>query len=83
MTHWWQPTADGYFRHVPKACILEAVREGVTPEAADNLAKLKKDALAAEAEQRLKGTGWLPAILRVPVMDSATAEPALDALAAE
>ena len=38
--------------------------EGVTPEAAENLAKLKKDALVAEAEQRLAGTGWLPEILR-------------------
>jgi len=67
MTQWWQPTADSYLRHVPKALILDAVREGVTPEAADNLAKLKKDALAAEAEQRLAGTGWLPEILRRPV----------------
>ncbi|MGE0279071.1 MAG: ParB/RepB/Spo0J family partition protein [Rhizobiaceae bacterium] len=84
MTHWWQPTAESYFRHVPKACILEAVRDGVTPEAAENLAKLKKDALAAAAAQRIQGTGWLPAILRAPVMAVAEeAEPALDALAAE
>ncbi len=32
-----------------------------------NLAKLKKDALAARAEERLAGTGWLPPILREPV----------------
>ena len=64
MTQWWQPTAESYLRQVPKAMILEAVREAVTPEAAENLAKLKKDALAAEAEQRLTGTGWLPAMLR-------------------
>jgi ParB family transcriptional regulator, chromosome partitioning protein len=53
----------------------------VTPEAAANLAKLKKDALAAEAEQRLAGTGWLPAILRpaVPVIEELPPE----ALAAE
>jgi ParB family transcriptional regulator, chromosome partitioning protein len=72
MTKWWQPTAQSYFRHVPKACILEVVREGVTPEAADNLANLKKDALAAEAETRLANTGWLPELLRLPV--AATAE---------
>jgi ParB family chromosome partitioning protein len=80
MTQWWQPTAQSYFRHVPKPRILEAVREGVTPEAADNLAKLKKDALAAEAEQRLKGSGWLPAILRAPTPQP---EPDVVAMAAE
>lgn len=68
-------------RHVPKALILEAVKEGVTPEAADNLAKLKKDALAAEAEQRLAGTGWLPAILRSAAPVAAAEE--IEALAAE
>lgn len=80
MTQWWQPTAERYLRHVPKVRILEAVREGVTPEAAENLAKLKKDALAREAEQRLAGTGWLPEILRRPVANDA-ADPV--ALAAE
>lgn len=74
MTQWWQPTAESYFRHVPKASILETVREAVTPEAADNLAKLKKDALAAEAERRLSGTGWLPTILRAPFTGNAETE---------
>ena len=46
------------------------------PEAAENLAQLKKDALAAEAEQRLVGTGWVPAILRTAV-PAPTEEPAL------
>jgi len=79
MTQWWQPTAESYLRHVPKARILETVREAVTPEAAENLAKLKKDALAAEAEQRLASTGWLPEVLRSPV--APTTEP--EAIAAE
>ena len=80
MTQWWQPTAESYLRHIPKARILEVVKEAVTPEAAENLAKLKKDALAREAEQRLAGTGWLPEILRRPV---ANAEHDPVALAAE
>jgi ParB family chromosome partitioning protein len=79
MTQWWQPTAQSYFRHVSKARILDAVREGVTPEAAENLAKLKKDALAAKAEQRLANTGWLPELLRSPI--ATIAEP--EAIAAE
>jgi ParB family chromosome partitioning protein len=41
MTQWWRPTAHSYFRHVPKLRILEMVREAVTPEAGDNLAKLE------------------------------------------
>ena len=81
MTQWWQPTARSYLRHVAKARILEAVEEGVTKEAAENLAKLKKDALAVEAEKRLAGTGWLPVILRSPV--SANAEPEAMPIAAE
>jgi ParB family chromosome partitioning protein len=79
MTQWWQPTAQSYFRHVPKLRILEAVEEGVTPEAAENLAKLKKDALAAEAEQRLANTGWLPKLLR----NTAVAASEQEAIAAE
>jgi hypothetical protein len=39
--------------------------------------------LAAEAEQRLAGTGWLPAILRRPVVAAAEAKPELETLAAE
>jgi ParB family chromosome partitioning protein len=81
MNQWWQPTAASYFRHVPKLRILEAVKDAVTPEAAENLVKLKKDALAAAAEQRLAGSGWLPALLRpfVPVTEALAPE----AIAAE
>lgn len=80
MTQWWQPTARSFLCHVPKARILDAVQEAVTKEAAENLAKLKKDALTAEAEQRLAGTGWLPEILRLPVAND---QPDPVALAAE
>ena len=64
MAEYWQPTAAGYFGRVSKQQILDAVAEGVTAQAASNLGKLKKDELAKEAEKALKGTGWLPAILR-------------------
>jgi hypothetical protein len=53
----------------------------VTREAAENLAKLKKEALTAEAEKRLAGSGWLPAILRSPVILSE--DQALEEIAAE
>jgi ParB family transcriptional regulator, chromosome partitioning protein len=67
MTQWWQATGSSYLRHVTKARILEAVAEGVSPEAADNLGKLKKEALVAQAEERLAGMGWLPSPLRSPI----------------
>ena len=64
MAAWWQPTADGYFQHVPKAAILEAVGE-FAPEHVTRLAKLKKGDIASEAERLADGTGWMPAIFAV------------------
>lgn len=61
MAAWWQPTADGYFQHVPKATILEAVGT-FAPEHVTQLAKLKKADIASEAERLADGTGWMPAI---------------------
>ena len=81
MAEWWQPTAESYLGRVSKARILAAVAEGVTPQAAENLAKLKKDALIAHAEERLVGKRWLPTLLRAPVVTQA--EPQPNALAAE
>lgn len=62
----WKPTAQGYFARVSKDRILDAVREAVSPQAADNLASLKKAAMAESAEQRIEGKGWLPPVLRTP-----------------
>ncbi len=64
MHEWWTPTADNYLGSIPKARILEVVREAVSAEAAAALAKLKRAPLAKAAEERLAGTGWLPPVLR-------------------
>jgi ParB family transcriptional regulator, chromosome partitioning protein len=64
MAAYWQPTVAGYFGRVAKGLVLDAVREGVEPGAADKLAGLKKDAMAKRAAALLAGKGWLPAILR-------------------
>ena len=64
MRAWWAPTTDKYLAHVPKARILEVVREAVSPEVAAALSKMKKGPLAQAAEKRLAGTGWLPALLK-------------------
>ncbi|MBV9828292.1 MAG: ParB/RepB/Spo0J family partition protein [Alphaproteobacteria bacterium] len=64
MAAYWQPTAVGYFGRVSKEQTLEAVAEGHSKEAAENIARLKKGELVKEAEKRLKTSGWLPMILR-------------------
>ncbi|HEJ1569808.1 TPA: ParB/RepB/Spo0J family partition protein [Pseudomonas aeruginosa] len=75
MAAWWKPTADGYFQHVPKAAILEAVG-AFAPSHVTRLAKLKKGDIASEAERLADGTGWMPAIFATEGTQEATqAEP--------
>lgn len=71
MATWWAPTAEGYFRHIPKVAIAEAVRE-FAPQQAARFVKLTKADSASEAERLAAGTGWLPAMLR-PAIGSPTA----------
>ena len=63
MAAWWKPTAEGYFKHVPKAVILDAVGE-FAPDSVNRLAKLKKADIASEAARLAEGTGWMPAIFK-------------------
>jgi ParB family chromosome partitioning protein len=60
----WEPSVDGYLNRVPKARILEAVREAKGEGTAQLLDHLKKGEMATEAERLLKGSGWLPEVLR-------------------
>jgi ParB family transcriptional regulator, chromosome partitioning protein len=72
----WEPTVDGYLNRVPKARILEAVREAKGEGTAQLLDHLKKVEMATEAERLLKGSGWLPEVLRradLVAFDDATA----------
>jgi ParB family chromosome partitioning protein len=64
MADWWSPTAASYLAQVPKARIVEAVAEAVSPEKAAPLAKMKKAEAVAAAEELLRGTRWLPTPLR-------------------
>lgn len=59
MAAWWKPTAEGYFQHVPKAAILDAVGQ-YAPDHVTRLSKLKKGDIAGEAERLVEGTGWMP-----------------------
>jgi ParB family chromosome partitioning protein len=76
MTATWKPTVASYFGRVSKERIIEAVREGVSAEAAANIAGMKKLAMAEAAERRLAGTGWLPELLRTGSAVEAEAEQA-------
>lgn len=53
-----------YLGRVTKAGILDAVREGVSEEAAERISAMKKVEMAAAAEQLLTATDWLPPLLR-------------------
>jgi ParB family chromosome partitioning protein len=63
MTTYWQPTAASYFGRVSKERIVQAVRDGASAQAAQNIARMKKQAMAEAAEAALTGKGWLPAVL--------------------
>ena len=73
MRQWWAPTAEGYFTHVSKAKVIEAVQV-FAPEHAARLSKLKKGDLTSEAERLAVDSGWLPAMLSAPVPVVAQAE---------
>jgi ParB family chromosome partitioning protein len=61
----WAPTIDNYLGRVPKARILEAVREAKGDAAAQLIEHLKKPDMAREAERLLASAGWVPEPLRL------------------
>jgi len=67
----WAPTVDNYLGRVPKARILEAVREAKGEASAQLIDHLKKPEMAKEAERLLAGTSWLPEPLRTSSTQSA------------
>ncbi len=73
MAAWWKPTAEGYFKHVSKAVILDAVGE-FAPDSVTRLGKLKKADIASEAERLADGTGWMPAIFKTEGPQEVTPE---------
>jgi ParB family chromosome partitioning protein len=65
MSRWWRATQRSYLNRASKRQIVQAVSEAVSPQAGDNMARMKKTAMAAKAEELLADTGWLPESLRV------------------
>lgn len=64
MADWWEPTAEAYLNHVPKAQIVAALKEAGPELAGGGVEAMKKDALVSAAASRLAGTRWLPEPLR-------------------
>lgn len=66
MADWWEPTAEAYLNHVPKAQIVAALKEAGPELAGGGVEAMKKGALVSAAASRLAGTRWLPEPLRRP-----------------
>jgi ParB family transcriptional regulator, chromosome partitioning protein len=60
----WRPTAAGFFLRVKREQAIAALVEATGANDAIALGKLKKSEPAAEAEKRLAGCRWLPAIFK-------------------
>jgi ParB family transcriptional regulator, chromosome partitioning protein len=65
MADWWEPTAAGFLNHVSKAQIVQALKEAGPGLTRDGVEGLKKEALVGSAAGRLRGTRWLPTVLRL------------------
>jgi ParB family chromosome partitioning protein len=75
MTNWFETTADSYFGHINRRGIEQAVLEARGPEAALAVSAASKKAEAVLiAERRVKGSGWLPAPVRIAADPNAPAE---------
>jgi ParB family chromosome partitioning protein len=66
MSDWWSPTAERYLGALTKGQIVDAVTEGVSPEAAARLTGLRKTEMIEAAQPQLVAARWLPACLRTP-----------------
>lgn len=64
---YWSATEASYFGSVSKERIVAALDEACGLGAGEPVGKMKKGEAAKYAEQKLVGTGWLPAMLRTPV----------------
>jgi ParB family chromosome partitioning protein len=72
----WRPTAEGYFKAVPKPRLLADVAEARGEQFAGMIDHLKKADMAREAERLLEETNWLPEPLRTPDEEGTATLPA-------
>jgi len=65
MRDYWQPTAEGFLKRVPKSVVLDALREVDAGLDFGPFERAKKSELCAMAEPILVRAKWLPPMLRV------------------
>jgi ParB family chromosome partitioning protein len=64
MEDWFTPNAANFFSRIGKPDIVKAIKEATGKGIAPATEKLKRSELARFAERTVKGTGWLPKLLR-------------------
>lgn len=64
MADWWEPTPQGYLSLVPKAQIVQALKEAGPELVDEGICAMKKEVLVTAAASRLAGKRWLPLPLR-------------------
>ena len=65
MRQCWEPSAEVFLKHIPRAQILEAIGEAIGVDKQAELSKLKTKAqIVAAAEPLLIEAKWLPTVLR-------------------
>lgn len=69
---WWNPTKAGLFGDLTHARIIDALNEAGLTGAARDAEKMKKDDAAELAENRMRGTRWVPAWMKGPESEKAT-----------
>jgi ParB family chromosome partitioning protein len=63
-----------FYARLTRRAMLAALSEAISPQAAENFAKLPKAALAVACADRIPGRGWLPPALRTPEPEAVRAE---------
>jgi ParB family chromosome partitioning protein len=75
MTDWFETTADSYFSHINRQSIAVAVTEAKGEDASLAVkAAAKKSEAVLIADRLVKGTGWLPAPVRIAADPNAEAD---------
>ncbi|WP_324030781.1 hypothetical protein GC087_24320 (plasmid) [Pantoea sp. JZ2] len=69
---WWNPTKAGLFGDLTHARIIDALNEAGLTGAARDAEKMKKGDAAELAENRMRGTRWVPAWMKGPEPEKAT-----------
>ncbi len=75
MTHWFEPTGESYFNGVNRMTIELCVAEAKGADAALGVRNAKNKAEAVTIAARVvKGTGWLPAPIRIAGVGTGTGQ---------